>query len=1076
MSNCWWASVFLVALAIVGLCPFPAAAQATGSMTGLVADETGAIVPGALVEATSQSTGQVRTTVTAPDGFYTIRLLNPATYQVKVALAGFRTGIREGVEVLVNEIVRADFTLVVGDLTDEVTVSAAASMVDGRNATLGIVVDQRSIVDLPLNGRNFAQLGTLIPGVLAPPAVLGGQDGNATPGGIVNATGSFNVNGMRNQSNNFLLDGAPNNDSFNTGFVLRPPPDAIQEFKILTHAFEPEYGRNAGSIVNVVTRSGTNDWRGALWEFNRDDARQAKNVFASEQPTLNQDQFGAATGGPLRRDHLFFFSYFEGFRNRQGQTDTRTVLSAAERLGDFSGSAPIRDPLTGAPFAGNVIPSDRVHPISRRVLDTYIPLPNSADNRVVRSPDIVDKRQQFGVRIDYKVNSGHTLLARYIIGHTENVNPLGSSNFAPADNRSVATLQDVMASDTWIIRNNRINVARVSLNRIDARPTVSSGLSPTDLGFAYSASNAASTGLPFILVQGFFNTGDSQQQFASRAGHVLAISNDFTWVAGAHAWKFGGELRRDRIEVSYIFDPNGDYTFTGQYSGSAAADFLLGFPVLFRQATGDPNLDGSSWVYAVYVQDEYRLGSRLTLNYGVRYEVNQPFAEARDRLNAFHPGRPSAIFPDAPVGLVYPGDANVPRGTYFTDRDNLAPRVAAVWDPFGDGRTSVRGAWGVFYDSLPGQGDFFQNGVVAPPFQALTEVNFPLQIAASPFADPLQGVSPSGRFPPGLIFVGWGPEFATPAVQHFNVSVQRQIGDRWGLELGYVGSRGRNLPIFMEVNPTVPILTPAPAIGPRLYPAFTLLRPTFSVARSWYDSLQTSARLRPWRGLNLLASYTLGHAVDHISGLNSGGEPRPMLPVVIGDDSTIEAALSREKGDALFDARHRFVVSLGFALPRLDTRSAATRLVLGGWQLNGIIQGQTGFPFTVVEPSNISLTSLTNRPNMTCDPNTEGARTVGQWFKTSCFQRLTLAANAGQIGDEPRNAVRGPGFHRIDLSLVKNFVILREHQVQLRIEAFNVFNEVRFNQPGNQIGSPTFGVITSAEDGRIVQLGIKYTF
>jgi hypothetical protein len=238
----------------------------------------------------------------------------------------------------------------------------------------------------------------------------------------------------------------------------------------------------------------------------------------------------------------------------------------------------------------------------------------------------------------------------------------------------------------------------------------------------------------------------------------------------------------------------------------------------------------------------------------------------------------------------------VPRGTYHADVNNFAPRVAAIWNPRENGRTSVRAAWGLFYDALPGQGDFFQNGVIAPPFQTVTEVSFPLQTTSAHFANPLEGIARSG-FPPGLIFVGWGPDFTTPIVQHFNASLQRQIGNYWGLEAGYVGTRGRHLPIFMEINPTVPVLAPTPAIGPRIYPAFGLLRPTFSVARSWYDSFQTSARLRSWRGFNVLASYTLGHAVDHISGLDSGSEPRPMSPVTIGDESTFEAALAREKGD-----------------------------------------------------------------------------------------------------------------------------------------------------------------------------------
>src|SRR5262245_35695896 len=313
-------------------------AQATGAIIGRVTDSSGGIVPGATIQAIDTSTGHVRETTAAEDGFYSIPLLRPMTYRVRAAARGFRTSLHEGCEVVVNETTRVDFALDVGELTEQVTVVTPTPLVETNNATLGIVIDQQRIVELPLNGRNFAQLGTLTPGVVAPPAALGGLSGNATVGGgIGNATGGFNVNGMRNQSNNFLLDGAPNNDSFNTGFVLRPPPDAIQEFKILTHAYDAEFGRNAGSIVNVVTRSGSNDWNGTIWEFNRDDRLQARNRFATAKPTLKQHQFGSVVGGPLTRDRLFVLAYVEGFLNREGQTDARAVPSARQRSGDFSG-------------------------------------------------------------------------------------------------------------------------------------------------------------------------------------------------------------------------------------------------------------------------------------------------------------------------------------------------------------------------------------------------------------------------------------------------------------------------------------------------------------------------------------------------------------------------------------------------------------------------------------------------------------------------------------------------------------------------------------------------------------------
>ncbi|MGH9203475.1 MAG: hypothetical protein ACRD2A_19810, partial [Vicinamibacterales bacterium] len=396
--------------------------------------------------------------------------------------------------------------------------------------------------------------------------------------------------------------------------------------------------------------------------------------------------------------------------------------------------------------------------------------------------------------------------------------------------------------------------------------------------------------------------------------------------------------------------------------------------------------DGQGWLYAGYDQDEFRPRSNLTISAGVRYEVAQPFVDVNDALNAFRPGQQSQRFPQAPLGLVYPGDPGVPRGTYATDKNNIAPRVGVAWDPNGDGRASLRAAGGICYDALAGQGDFFQNGVLAPPFTPLVEVNAPAPIT---LRNPLNAIAGGpNNFPARLTFIGWGEDFKQPSAHHFNVSWQQEIGRDVGVEIGYVGSRGQALPIFFEVNPGV--YAPGQTVGGvRLFPAFALIRPTFSVARSWYDSLQSSLRMRASRTTSFTVSYTLGHAVDHVSGLNIGGEQRPVLPVTIGDDASIERALTFEKGDALFDARHRFVVSFNSELPTPEGLGAVAAAVLGGWQFNGIVQAQTGFPTTVFD-NVLSIRYLTNRPNQTCDPNDGSAQTVDQWFNTSCFERRTV--------------------------------------------------------------------------------------
>lgn len=1067
----------LIALLVLTALAPPVFAQATGQINGVVTDASGAVLPGVTIDATSDATGATRSAVSGADGLYTIPLLAPGTYTVKATLQGFRTAQRDGVRVVVTETARVAFQLEVGQLSETITVSAEATLVETSNATHGIVIDEQKVVDLPLNGRNFTQLGTLIPGVVAPPGGLGGQAGDATPGGFGNATGGFNVNGMRNQSNNFLMDGATNNDTFNTGFVLRPPPDAIQEFKILTHAFSAEYGRNAGSVVNVVTKSGSNTFSGAAWEFNRNDTLNARNYFAPQtqaKPELKQNQFGGSFGGPIVRRRLFGFGYYEGYRNDSGVTQNILVPSAAQRSGDFSAGAAIRDPLTGQPFPGNIIPASRISPAAAKLLNDFVPLPNSAGNRYIVSPTVSDTRDQFGVRFDYQMGERQSLLGRYMRSATDRKTP---KIIAPVDQRALATLQDGLVSHNFVISSRVINQARFSVNRISANPAVTSGLSPRAYGINFANTNPIAAGLPSIAVTGFFGggnaaLGDAQQPFVNRVNHVWQLADDLTWVSGSHSLKFGVDVRREAMRIAFINRPNGDLTFSGGLTGNAAADFLLGLPAQARATTQQAIQEGWGWLFAGYAQDEYRVNSRLTLNLGVRYELPTPFIDKNDAITGFVTGARSQKYPAAPAGLVYPGDPGVPRGIVPTDKNNIAPRLAAAWDPFGDGRTSIRSAFGVFYDALAGQGDFFQSGVLSPPFTPLIELNTPTPIT---IADPLAAVAgPPNPFPPALTIIGWGDDFKSPYAYHFNAGVQRQVAERLGAEVSYVGSRGHNLPMFMEVNPGV--YTPGQtARGARLMPAFALVRPTFPVAKSWYDSLQASLRMLPTRGLNFLASYTLGKTTDHVSGLNIGGEARPVMPVTQGDEASIERALAFEKGPALFDARHRFVVSFGYELPALESSSAIVKHVAGGWQLNGIYQAQTGFPLTVTQGAVLDIRYMTSRPDMTCDAN-DGPKTTAQWFNTSCFTALTLAQTGERPGNAGRNTVRGPGFQRTDLSIFKNFDFAAHHRIQVRIEGFNIFNQARFGQPNGTFGSATFGQITTAEEGRVIQLGVKYVF
>jgi outer membrane receptor protein involved in Fe transport len=1096
-----WGRVLPILLFAILLCePRPIFAQATGQVSGVISDPGGQVVPGIKVELTNVATAEARSATTNGEGIYLFPLVNPGTYQVKVTATGFKTTLVDKVLVQVNGTSRVDVHMAVGGVVEEVTVTGAAPLVETGNATLGTVVDHQAIVDLPLNGRNFAQLGTLIPGVIAAPAALGGANGNATPGGFGNSTGSFNVNGMRNQSNSFLLDGAPNNDSFNSGFVMRPPPDAIEEFKIMTHSYDAQYGRSAGSVVNVVTRSGTNTWHGSVWEFNRVAALAAKNYFSTTKPAYQQNQFGGTGGGKLIRDRVFVFGFYEGFRLKDATSNVlnQRVLTQAERNGDFSASGvTIRDPLTSQQFnylgTPNRINPSRISPVARNLLNTYIPLPNAPGGFYVASPPNIDNRNMAGLRADVKMGV-HSFLGRYIYNHTNLFGPITPSNFPVAGNLQVMTLQDAMVSDTWLIGSSKINVARYARQWITGKPNVTSGLDLTGAGYAFTSTNPLAQGLPNVTVTGFFTQGDAQQPFASRSNSVDTISDDFTWTRGRHTFQFGGEARRDGIGLLYINRPNGAFTFSNFFTNFALSDFYLGLPQTFQQGSGDPAMNGKSWTYSGYGQDQFRVNPRLTVVVGIRYEVNQPYTEAKGHLAALHPGQKSTVQPNAPLGLVYPGDTNTPAGTYFADTNNISPRLAAIFDPAGDGKTVFRAAWGIYFDSVPGQGDFFQNGTLAPPFQPLQQIDLntrPLNTAnPNYFSNPYLGTSagPVG-FPPGLTFIGWGlpHSYKAPNIQHYNVGIEHQFTPDMGFELAYVGTRAKQLPIFIEVNPTNVVAsssgTNAFAASTRaVFPAFALTRPTFSAAGSWYDSLQARYTLREWHRAKATAAYTWSRAIDDVSGLNIGNDSRPILPVTIGDDDSIDRAMVRERGNALFDTRNRFVLSFGYELPHLDGKPVAERLLVGGWQVNGIFQVQSGNPFTVVN-SATTAQSLTFRPNMNCNPNNFANRNVGTtstFFNTACFSLPMIGSrvNNSQSGNEPRGVIVGPGFNTTDASIFKIFRITETQHADFRFEVFNVFNEARFAQPGLTFGTSTFGRITSTvgNDSRVIQMAFKYGF
>jgi hypothetical protein len=1033
------------------------AQQRTGAITGMVTDATGAAVEGAVLRVEHGGTGLRRVILTDEEGLWTAPLLPVGVYEVQAVKPGFQTLLRAGVQVGVNQQVRLDLRLQVAQAEDSVTVTADAPQVNTVDATSGALVEHRQIVDLPLNGRNFVQLGTLVPGAVPTPQRLGGES----------AASAFSVNGQRTQSNNFLLDGVSNNDSLSTGFVLTPPPDALEQFKMVTHNYAAEYGNNSGSVVNAVTRSGSNRVHGGAWNFLRNDALDARNFFARSRPPLRQNQFGANLGGPVLRNRTFLFGYYEGLRVSQGQVRNVVVLSERQRRGDFGegGGAP-RDPLTGQPFPERRIPQSRLNPIAGTLLDRYVPLPNSAGNRYQDNPARRIEGGQWGIRGDHRFSNNNSLFARYSFADSQTTNPLGAGTFSPEGTRAEAVNHGVVISDTHAFSPTLLNEANVSFLRQFARPATTSGASLQELGFAYTPTEATALGVPVVGLSGLFTIGDVGQAFTRTARNTYQFNDNLTWIRGRHTLKAGFDLRRAQIFLVFPNRPNGDFTINGAFTGVVAADLLTGSAAQFRQGGGDPSKHFFATETNFYVQDDWKLARRLTLNLGLRYDLGQPYYDKYDRMASFQPGRQSTVRANAPANLLFPGDPGVPRATIATDRNNWAPRLGLAYDVTGDGRTSLRAGYGVFFDTIPGVA-VFQN-INVPPFNRFIQVDG-VPSFANPYANFAVNpqVDPGRDFPCPCLVIGFSPDVRSPYAQHWNLSLQRQWTGNVMTEIGYAGSTGTKFPGYLEINPAVP--GPGATLGNtqarRIHQDYNLVRPTLGQFNSNYHALQLRLEKRYSRGLQLTAAYTWSKAIDYQSSVNLG-DPRPQDAFSMSDI----------RGLAIFDTRQRFVASLGYELPFKTGRRWADLLVRG-WLVQGILAAQPGNPLTATEPVDFSLRGLrADRPDQTGNPN-NGPKTPQQWFNTQAFARLTAAAGGQRSGTAGRNTIIGPGLVQNDLSMLKRFVLAEGHGIEFRAEMFNAANRTNFLNPLTSIGAPqTFGVIQEARAARIIQFGLKYAF
>lgn len=1042
------------------------------SLRGRIADPQGAAVAGAKLNLISQETNETRSATSDARGEYVFLLLRPGSYRLEVEQTGFGK-FEKAFELSVNQDLRLDVGLRVGtvQVDDNMIVSSVAPL-KYENASLGAVIDNRQVTGLPLDGRNFLELSLLTPGAApAPPGSAGSVRGDF----------AFTINGSREDANNFLLDGVYNVDPKLNTFGVKPPVDAIREFEVLTSAYDASLGRSAGAQVNVVLKSGTNGFHGTAYEFLRNQALDARNYFApTDQPTpkYQRNQFGFSFGGPLIKDRTFFFGDYEGLRSREGITRLANVPTARERVGDFSQLPQQFWPLvpgTQTQFPGGVIPQQALNPIGLKIAALY-PLPNRnvAGQNYAASPVQRDRNDLFDVRVDHKISDASQFAVRYSFTDRNLFEPYSGVTqvLVPGYGNSVLRRgQNLMLNEHHIFSPRFVNDVRVAFSRVGNQVlTENPGVSVNkQVGLPELSSNPRDFGLSLIRVTGYSPLGHEYNNPQDSATNVFQVLDTATYARNAHLLKFGFDFRYTQQNAFRDVQSRGLLIFPGQVSvtlpdgtptvfpfitGNPLANLLFGLPLV----TGGARLDNAQHLrtesYNLFVNDNYRITPKLTLSLGLRYEFNSPPVDTKDRAN---------IYDTATGKLVQVGASGIPRGGYDADKNNFAPRLGLAWALGKDSKTVVRTGYGVYFDQsplAPGEGLYFN----APYF----DFRYYYQSQQAPLTvyNPFPFNTPGQSAPSAFAY---DRDLRTSYTQHWNLSVQHQLGNSTVAEVAYVGSKGTKLLSSRDINQPTPS-TRQPNL-PR-NPLFSEITQQEGSGASNYHSLQARVQQRLAAGLSLLGAYTFGKSIDNASGVfASTGDP---------NYPQNSFNLAAERGRSGFDVRHRFSLSYSYDLPFGKNLDGAAKALLAGWQTFGVITLQTGRPFTVAllpefDNSNTGISNLgflgNDRPNLVGQARLDNP-TPDRWFNTGAF----VFPRFGSFGNAGRNILDGPGYQNVNFSLVKNTALKERATLQFRTEFFNLFNHPNFGLPDNFLGSPSFGRVFSADSPRRIQFGLKLLF
>jgi len=1059
MTKC--RSVVLAAM-LVAAVPIIAGAQTTtGTIGGIVRDESGAGMPDTKVTAMNLLTSFTRTTTTDAHGSYLVTNLPIGQYAVTGEKPGFQRFTQAGITLAVNQNARVDLTLQVGSVEADVTVTADVPNVDTRSATVGEVVDRVRIQELPLNGRNTMELAAVVPGVIsvaAPTAVTNARNGPALV-----------VAGSRDTSNEFRFDGTSHKNLTQNTALNLPAPDALQEFRVVTSNASAEYGRYTGGIVVAVTRAGTNEFHGTAWEYLRNKALNTKNYFAQEKPDLKQNQFGFTLGGPLRRNRSFFFGSYQGLRIRETRLfATATPPTAAIRAGNFAGAArlPI-DPVTRQPFPNGVIPAGRFDPVAVALLERYVPLPNASGGRWVKLVSQPTNGDQYLGRFDHKFSPSNTMNFRYFRDSTDLF--VQSGNISPyAPNRRALTVSNWALQDTHTFSSTLLNEFRIGVNRVDSKVFVTESTQLSDLGARFPG--VITPQLPSIGVAGYFALGTGD--VFGEDGGIYQIGDTMRWFRGRHALSVGGEFEWTQMFNRGSSANQGVFSFDGYATGNAFADFLIGKPVSLDQASPYERLvKGRDW-YA-FIQDDVRLTDRVSLNLGLRYQYFKPYNNVYDRANTFRSGMQSQVARAAPLGMVFPGDPGVHSGLVASDKNNFGPRLGFAWDPFANGRLSIRAAYGLYYEDF--RSDLWTYPAVNQPFVIREFINNPDSLQdpyrgrVNPFPYVYSPDTAKFQLPMGL-FTVLAPELRSAYVHQTSVSIEKALPLKMVAKVAYVGKLANNLIRMEQRNPAVYIpgqstLANTNARRTRMPAGYTSFREITASAGADYHSLQLSLSRRLSNGLTFMSSYTLGRFMDAYSAANLGQTSQ--------DPDNPDAEWSRSDDDR----RHVSNTSFVYEIPFLRNREHWLPRSLGGWSISGMVSMASGEPVNVVSGRDFSLTGVGfDRPDMVGDPVRQYSSRedmIAKFFNTDAF----VANKPGQYGNASRSPFSGPASSSTNLALTKSFTIgERLGKVQVRAEAFNAFNQVNFGQPEARLINQNFGRILTAGAPRILQVALRWSF